>query len=257
MYQLSRLVSLLVLAATLAVSGCKKQDASPAGKTAEQAASEASAPPAATEGDPAAPKEASSPDAETEAAAPEAASEPAAPAWEDSFAVKLETTKGDIVIDVNRDWSPLGAERFHELVSSGFYNDVAFFRVMENFMAQTGVSGNPSLNRKWGKKKIKDEPPKTSNTRGTVSFAKAGPNSRTTQFFINLVDNSQLDAMLFAPFGKVRDMTAADALFAGYGDGPPQGKGPNQQKLKAQGNKYLKKKFPKLDYITSATILDE
>ena len=124
-------------------------------------------------------------------------------------------------------------------------------------MAQTGISGKPQLNKKWGRKKIKDEPARKHNVRGMVTFAKAGPNSRTTQFFINLVDNTQLDAMGFAPFGKVRDMTAADALYSGYGDGPPAGKGPNQQRIKQKGNKFLKKKFPELDYIRSATIIEE
>ncbi|MCP4600404.1 MAG: peptidylprolyl isomerase [Proteobacteria bacterium] len=176
---------------------------------------------------------------------------------EDVFTVKLETTKGDIIIDVHRDWAPLGAERFHELVSVGFYDDVAFFRVIKDFMAQTGVSGKPKLNSKWGRKKIKDEPARKHNMRGNVSFAMAGPNSRTTQFFINLVDNKQLDPMGFAPFGMVRDMTQVDALFSGYGDGPPRGKGPNQQRLKQRGNKYLKKQFPDLDYIISAKIIEE
>jgi peptidyl-prolyl cis-trans isomerase A (cyclophilin A) len=191
-----------------------------------------------------------------EAASEEAASPPPEKS-EDMYTVKLETTKGDIIIDVHRDWAPLGAERFHELVTSGFYTDVAFFRVMKDFMAQTGVSGDPKLNAKWGRKKIRDEPARKRNIRGAVTFAKAGPNSRTTQVFVNIVDNPQLDPAMFAPIGKVRDMTVVEALYSGYGDGPPGGNGPNQQRLKKKGNKYLKKNFPDLDYIKTATIIEE
>jgi peptidyl-prolyl cis-trans isomerase A (cyclophilin A) len=246
----------LMAAILLVVSGwgCKKQDASPGAAEADDVAAESAEPSEATV------------DAEAEAPADEAPAEetpeesaPAAAApekSEDVYTVKLDTTKGEIIIDVHRDWAPLGAERFQELVTAGFFDDAAFFRVMKDFMAQTGVAAKPALNRKWGKKKIKDEPARKHNVRGMVSFAKAGPNSRTTQFFINLVDNTQLDAMGFAPFGQVRDMTAVDALHSGYGDGPPNGKGPNQTKLKQQGNKYLKKKFPDLDYIRTATIME-
>ncbi|MCP4679806.1 MAG: peptidylprolyl isomerase [Deltaproteobacteria bacterium] len=173
------------------------------------------------------------------------------------YTVRLETTKGDIIIDIHRDWAPLGAERLHELVSSGYYNDVAFFRVIKDFMVQTGVSGKPKLNSKWGRKKLRDEPALRRNVRGTVSFAMAGPNSRTTQFFINLVDNKQLDPMGFTPIGKIRHMTAVDALYSGYGDGPPHGKGPDQQRIKKKGNKFLKNEFPDLDYIITATIIEE
>lgn len=200
---------------------------------------------------------------EPEAAAepePEPAPEPAPPVYvkpEGAVTVKLETTKGDIIIDVVPAWAPKGAERFLELVRSGYYTDVAFFRVMNGFMAQTGVSGDPKLNKKWGNKRIKDDPLMKRNKRGMVTFAHAGPNSRTTQFFVNLVDNTQLDASGFSPFGQVRDMTAADALYSGYGDGPPNGKGPDQNKLKQKGNKFLKEKFPELDYIISATIVEE
>lgn len=218
----------------------------------------------------AAPEQVAEPDvtAEPEAAAiPEAQPEPAAepappppPAYAKpagAITVKLETTKGDIVVDVVPVWAPKGAERFVELVRAGYYTDVAFFRVMQGFMAQTGVSGDPKLNRKWGAKRIKDDPVMKRNKRGTVTFAHAGPHSRTTQFFINLVDNTQLDAMGFSVFGQVRDMAAADALYSGYGDGPPNGKGPDQSKLKQKGNAFLKADFPELDYIISATIIEE
>jgi peptidyl-prolyl cis-trans isomerase A (cyclophilin A) len=253
MYYASRWVTVACLAA--AAWGCKKQSTSPGPVEADDA--EIAEPATTAEGD--GQPEASPGDTPAESAPdePAPAQEASAGESENTFAVKLDTTKGEIIIDVHPDWAPLGAERFRELVAAGFYNDVAFFRVMEGFMAQAGISGKPALNKKWGNKPIKDEPARAHNTRGMVTFAMAGPNSRTTQFFINFVDNTQLDAMGFAPFGEVRDMTVADAIYAGYGDGPPSGKGPNQQRIKQQGNKYLKKKFPELDYIRSATLIEE
>jgi peptidyl-prolyl cis-trans isomerase A (cyclophilin A) len=175
---------------------------------------------------------------------------------EDVFSVKLDTTKGDIIIDVHRNWAPLGADRFLELVRSGYYNDVAFFRVIKNFMAQAGISGIPKLNNQWATNPIRDDKVEKSNLRGMVSFAMAGANTRTTQFFINLKDNTSLDGMGFAPIGQVRDMTVVDALYSEYGDGPPTGKGPNQNQLRQQGKKLLKK-FPDIDYIKTATIIKE
>ena len=172
------------------------------------------------------------------------------------YAVKLKTTRGDIIIDVNRSWSPNGADRFYELVKSGYYSDVAFFRVIDGFMAQTGISGDPSINEKWRNAGIQDDPVKESNKRGMVTFAMSGrPDSRTTQFFINFKDNKNLDGMRFAPFGKVRDMKTVDALYKGYGEGAPRGMGPSQSRIQKEGNAYLKKEFPKLDYILSAEIL--
>jgi len=172
------------------------------------------------------------------------------------YTVELDTTKGPILIEVHRDWAPHGADRFYELVQNGYYNDVAFFRVIDGFMAQVGISGDPALNTKWREDRIPDDPVKGSNARGTVSFATSGPNSRTTQFFINLVDNSRLDGMGFSPFGKVKDQTTVDALYAGYGEGAPRGRGPSQALLQSQGNAYLKESFPKLDYIKSAKITE-
>ncbi len=174
----------------------------------------------------------------------------------DQYTVELDTTKGPILIEVHRDWSPHGADRFYELVQNGYYNDVAFFRVVDGFMAQVGISGDPALNTKWREDRIPDDPVKGSNTPGTVSFATSGPNSRTTQFFINLVDNSRLDGMGFSPFGKVEDMTTVEALYAGYGEGAPRGRGPSQALLQSQGNAYLKDNFPKLDYIKNAKITE-
>lgn len=171
------------------------------------------------------------------------------------FAVELDTTKGPLVIDVNRAWAPRGADRFHELVQSGYFTDVAFFRVIAGFMAQAGLHGDPAVTAEWRNKRIEDDPVTQSNTRGMVSFATAGPGTRTTQFFINFGDNSRLDGMGFAPFGKVRDMTVVDALYSGYGEGAPSGRGPAQGLIQRQGNAYLKKDFPKLDYIKSAKVL--
>jgi len=173
------------------------------------------------------------------------------------FAVKLTTTKGDIIIDVTRSWAPRGADRFHELVKNGYYTDIAFFRVIGGFMAQVGISGDPAMNRIWRGRQIKDDPVTQSNTRGMVTFATGGPNTRTTQVFINFGNNRSLDQMGFSPFGKVRDMGPVDALYSGYGEGAPQGRGPNQGAIQAQGNTYLRESFPKLDYIEKAEILEE
>ena len=192
--------------------------------------------------------------------APPAAEEEATEVTEDqtpsTYTVELDTTKGAVVIEVNRDWAPVGADRFYELVEKGYYTDVAFFRVISGFMAQVGISGDPALNAEWRAKRIQDDPVKASNTRGTVTFATSGPNSRTTQFFINFGDNSRLDGMGFAPFGKVKDMAPVDALYDGYGEGAPRGRGPSQARMQAEGNAYLRESFPKLDYIKSAKIIE-
>ena len=172
------------------------------------------------------------------------------------YTVELDTTKGAIVIDVRRDWAPHGADRFYELVQNGYYTDVAFFRVVSGFMAQVGISGDPVVNAEWREKRIPDDAVKASNTRGTVTFATSGPNSRTTQFFLNFTDNSRLDGMGFAPFGKVKDMAPVDALYNGYGEGGPRGGGPSQGRMQSEGNVYLKASFPKLDYIKSAKIIE-
>ncbi len=176
----------------------------------------------------------------------------------DSFAVELTTTKGPIVIDVTRAWSPHGADRFYNLVKVGYFTDVAFFRVISGFMAQAGIHGDPRVNQAWRSANIPDDPAAgQSNTRGMVSFAMAGPNTRTTQFFINFGDNSRLDSMGFTPFGRVRDMRAVDALYKGYGEGAPRGRGPSQALIQSRGNEYLRQSFPELDYIVSARILGE
>ena len=176
----------------------------------------------------------------------------------EKFRVKLDTTKGPVVIEVVRAWAPKGADRFYNLVKLGFYTDIAFFRVIDGFMAQFGIHGNPEVSAKWRDAKIADDPVKQSNLRGFVSYAMAGPNTRTTQLFINYADrNRQLDSSGFSPFGRVIEgMENIDNLYSGYGEGAPSGKGPNQGLVQTQGNAYLRKSFPNLDYIKSATVVE-
>jgi peptidyl-prolyl cis-trans isomerase A (cyclophilin A) len=174
-----------------------------------------------------------------------------------TYAVKLETTKGDMIIDVTREWAPNGADRFYNLVKIGYYDDVAFFRVMSGFMAQVGIHGDPKVNQVWREARIQDEPVKASNTPGMVTFAMGGPNSRTTQIFLNLGNNANLDPMKFAPFGKLRSMDVLTQIHSGYGEGAPRGRGPMQGKVQSEGNAYLRAQFPELDYIKKATILTE
>lgn len=170
------------------------------------------------------------------------------------FTIKLETTKGEVLIDVDRNLAPLGADRIYNLVKLGYYDDVAFFRVVAGFMAQVGIHGTPSVNAKWREARIQDDPVKASNTPGMVSFATGGPNSRTTQFFINFGDNSRLDGMGFSPIGKVRDMEVMNQIYSGYGEGAPGGRGPSQGLIQTRGNEYLRAEFPQLDYIKKASI---
>jgi peptidyl-prolyl cis-trans isomerase A (cyclophilin A) len=173
------------------------------------------------------------------------------------FTVTLQTTRGELHIDVRRSWAPRGADRIYNLVRAGYFDDTAFFRVIDGFIAQVGISGVPEVNRAWRSAPIEDDPVAQSNARGTVSFAAAGKNTRTTQIFINLSDNPQLDAMGFAPFGRVRELDLAQKLYAAYGEGAPSGRGPLQARIQREGNAYLKGSFPQLDYIERATISDE
>jgi cyclophilin family peptidyl-prolyl cis-trans isomerase len=173
-----------------------------------------------------------------------------------TFRANLDTSKGAIVITVHREWAPVGADRFYNLVKNGFYDDVRFFRVIPGFMAQFGIHGNPAVAAAWRPAQIKDDPVKQSNKRGFVTFATAGPNTRTTQLFINFGDNAgSLDKQGFAPFGEVTTgMDVVDKIYSGYGEGAPRGKGPDQGRTQSEGNAYLTKEFPRLDYIKSATI---
>jgi peptidyl-prolyl cis-trans isomerase A (cyclophilin A) len=176
----------------------------------------------------------------------------------ETFKAKFETTRGDFVIEVSREWAPNGADRFYNMVKIGYLNDAAFFRNIEGFMVQFGINGDPAVNRKWRSANIKDDPVVKSNKRGYVTFAQTGaPNSRSTQLFINFGDNSRLDRDRFAPIGRVVEgMDIVESLYNGYGEGAPRGRGPDQGRIQDEGNAYLEEDFPKLDYIKKATIVE-
>lgn len=172
------------------------------------------------------------------------------------FKAVFTTTKGDFVVEVHRDWAPQGADRFYNLVKNGYYNNASFFRVIDGFMAQFGIHANPAVSKAWIHATIKDDPVKESNKKGYITFATAGPNTRTTQLFINLADNGRLDAMGFSPFGSVVEgMDVVEKLYNGYGEGAPQGRGPDQQKIQEEGKAYLDKSFPQLDSIKTVKIV--
>lgn len=173
------------------------------------------------------------------------------------YKVRLETSKGDVLLLVHRDWSPVGADRFYELTNAGFYNGNRFFRALRGFVVQWGLNGDPKLNKEWSDRSIKDDPPKVSNKIGTVVFATSGPNSRTTQVFINLGDNSSsLDPQGFTPFGEViQGMENVMNFYMDYGDGPPNGSGPDQSTIAGVGNSYLEEHYPKLDYVKTARVV--
>ena len=175
----------------------------------------------------------------------------------DKYRARFETTRGEFIVEVTREWAPNGADRFYNLVKNGYYDECRFFRVLSGFMVQFGINGDPALNSVWSVARIPDDPVQESNKRGFVTFAMGGPNTRTTQIFINYHDrNMGLDEQGFSPFGKVIEgMEVVDKLNSEYGEGAPQGKGPNQGKIQAEGNAYLKNLFPNLDYIKTATIL--
>ncbi|HXN30330.1 MAG TPA: peptidylprolyl isomerase [Polyangiaceae bacterium] len=239
--------SFSIFAATLALSACSKTQPEPgSGSSAES----------------------TSPTGATAAAAPQAArlasilhpdlldpSKATAKA-PDTFKAKFTTARGDFVVQVHREWSPNGADRFYNLVKMGFFDDTRFFRAVDGFMVQFGISGDPAVAKKWQEEGIPDDPVKQSNKRGFVTFAQRGtPNTRGTQVFINYGDNSRLDAT-FAPFGQVvQGMEIVDSLYKGYGEGSPMGAGPDQGLIQAQGNAYLDAKFPKLDGIKHAELL--
>ncbi|MFB3902579.1 MAG: peptidylprolyl isomerase [Acidobacteriota bacterium] len=232
----SVLVSVFVI---LLFSACTREQAEPAVQKPEQPASQAPTSPAETA-------------AVNPALLDPTQADEKAPAV---FNIQFETTKGDILIKVTRNWAPNGADRFYNLVKIGYFDNTAFFRVLPNFMAQFGINGNPEVNRIWRNSQIPDDPVKESNRRGYLTFATAGPDTRTTQLFINFKDNPGLDGQGFAPIGRVvQGMDVVDSLYSGYGEGSPQGKGPNQMFIQSGGDTYLKKFFPKLDYIKKATI---
>jgi peptidyl-prolyl cis-trans isomerase A (cyclophilin A) len=187
--------------------------------------------------------------------APKETAKPATQTPPAVYRVKFDTTKGPFIVEVHRDWAPRAADRFYELVGDKFYDDLYFFRVIKGFVVQWGIHKDPAVTAHWNAMAIRDDPVKEGNLRGTVTFATGGPNTRTTEPFINLADNKRLDARGFAPFGKVVEgMAVVDKLYAGYGDGPPQGEGVDQNKAEAQGNEYIEGRFPKLDKIVTARI---
>lgn len=173
-----------------------------------------------------------------------------------AYRAKFVTTQGDFVLEVTRAWAPRGADRFYNLVRFRFYNGASFFRVLPGFVVQFGISPNPAISRVWENAKIEDDPVAQSNSLGTITFATGGPNTRTTQVFINLANNDRLDGTGFAPFGKVVEgMNVVQKLYSGYGEGAPMGDGPDQGRIQKEGKAYLEKSFPKLDHIISAVVL--
>jgi peptidyl-prolyl cis-trans isomerase A (cyclophilin A) len=166
-----------------------------------------------------------------------------------TFRVQFDTSQGPFVIEVHRDWSPQGADRFYDLIHKGFYDENRFFRVVPNFVIQWGIQGDPAVQLKWRDKNIPDDPVKVTNRRGTIAYATGGPNTRTTQLFINLKDNPQLDKRGFSPFGEVvSGMNVVDGIYPGYGQTP------DQDQIQLHGNAYLQKQFPQLDYIKTARV---
>ena len=172
-----------------------------------------------------------------------------------TYKAKFDTSKGVFIVDVRRDWAPNGADRFYNLVKNGFYDNVRFFRVISGFMVQFGINGDPKISSVWREARIRDDAVKQSNKRGYITFATAGPNTRTTQVFINFGDNAGLDGQGFAPFGQVSTgMNIVDSINAEYGEGAPRGRGPDQGRTQMEGNAYLTKDFPKMDFVKKATI---
>jgi peptidyl-prolyl cis-trans isomerase A (cyclophilin A) len=172
-----------------------------------------------------------------------------------AYKVRFDTSKGPFVVQVTRAWAPQGADRFYNLVKNGFYDNVRFFRVISGFMVQFGINGDPAVSAKWREARIPDDRVAQSNKRGYITYAMAGPNTRTSQVFINFGDNSSLDSQGFAPFGRViQGMEVVDKLYAEYGEGAPRGRGPDQGRVQMEGNAYLTKSFPRMDFIKKATI---
>ena len=246
-----------LIAASIILSGCKKpkQPAQPAPEQPKAAAPEQPAPAAPAETKPApapataASKPAAAHDYIKELQSPAKLKEKAP----ESYKVKFDTTRGEFTITVTRAWAPLGADRFYNLVKHHYYDNAAFFRVVPEFVVQFGISANPAVSAAWKHADIQDDPVTQTNKRGAIVFATAGPNTRTTQVFINLKDNGRLDGMGFAPFGVVdgKGMNVVEMMYEGYGDSA----GPEQDQLEKQGDPYLKKGWPKLDYIKSATLV--
>ncbi len=259
-------VGLLIFSLVLLASCARKEEAppTPAGsapaETAQEAGSaagEAVARPTPTGEAPAAEAPAteapaataSTPPTITRPAQPEPARVP--PRDPNVFMVRFETTKGNVDIECHSDWAPLGAARFRELVETGYFDGARFFRVVPGFVVQFGLAANPLITAKWDRSELRDDPVLQSNKRGYITFATAGPNTRTTQIFINLGDNERLDGMGFAPFGRVvRGMDAVDSIDSRYGEQP------QQPRIEDEGEAYLQQSFPNLDKIVRATVIN-
>jgi len=251
----------IIFAAALALTGCKSNEQTAQAPPPEQPAATAPSQPATPA--PAETKSEPAPAQSTKTAAAPArnyAKELVAAAKSkekapETYKVKFDTTRGVFTVSVTRAWAPLGADRFYSLVKHHFYDNAAFFRVVPQFVVQFGISPTPAVSAAWKHTDIKDDPVTQSNKRGAIVFATAGPNTRTTQVFINLKDNDRLDKMGFAPFGVVdgNGMNIVEMMYEGYGDSA----GPDQDQLEKQGDPYLKKGWPKLDYIKSATLLTQ
>jgi peptidyl-prolyl cis-trans isomerase A (cyclophilin A) len=171
------------------------------------------------------------------------------------FKVNLDTSKGLVTLEIHRDWAPAGADHFYSLVKTHYYDGNRFFRVVRNFVVQFGISGNPENNQLWGNANLPDDPVKHPNLKGTLTYAKQGPQSRSTQLFINLKDNKALDKDGFAPIGEVAaGMDVVESFYNSYGDMAPRGQGPDPNLIQTRGNDYLTSKFPRLDFINKATI---
>jgi peptidyl-prolyl cis-trans isomerase A (cyclophilin A) len=233
-----------------ALVGCTSQAPAPSPTPTAQAALDASPSPSLVSPSPAA-LPLASPAAIASAARHPALLDPSkatakAPA---SFRVRFETTRGSFVVAVTRAWAPVGADRFYNLVQAGFYDDAAFFRVVPGFVVQFGLNADPRVNAAWDAARIADDRVKETNRRGRITFATAGPDTRTTQLFISTGGNERLDQMGFAPFGEVvAGMSVVDAIHSGYGEMPDQGR------ITTEGNAYLRQQFPRLDFIRKVAV---
>jgi peptidyl-prolyl cis-trans isomerase A (cyclophilin A) len=241
--------TIVALALALALPACGGSPAAPSEAKPAAVAATPSAAPSTTEVAPEPAKPAAGPH---EGLLDPSKAKLTAPA---TFKAKFETTKGDFVIEIQRDWAPNGVDRFYSLVTVGYYEDIALYRVIDGFMVQFGIHGDPKMNKIWKDATILDDKVTQSNTPGMLTFATRGANTRTTQLFINYGQNVRLDGMGFAPFGKVVEgMDVVNNIHSGYGEGAPRGRGPDQPKMQSEGNTYLRADFPDLDYIKSISI---
>jgi peptidyl-prolyl cis-trans isomerase A (cyclophilin A) len=173
------------------------------------------------------------------------------------FRVRFETTRGPFMVEARRAWAPLGVDRFHQLVRLGYYDGVRVFRVVDGFVAQFGINGDPRVTAAWRERRIPDDSVTQTNRRGTLTFATGGPNTRTTQLFVNTVDNARLDARGFAPIGEVVEgLEVVDNFWRSYGEGAPRGKGPVQGRIVAEGEAYLAREFPRLEQVLTARVVE-